>query len=38
MMSDDERLIRWHVVVHYRTENGAIDVEHNQRSSRNCTT
>jgi hypothetical protein len=27
-MSDDERLIRWHAVVHYRTENGAPEVEH----------
>jgi hypothetical protein len=27
-MSGYERLIRWHAVVHYRTENGAIDVEH----------
>ena len=28
MMSDDELLIRWHAVVHYRTENGTLDVEH----------
>jgi hypothetical protein len=27
-MSDDERRIRWHAVVHYRTENGAPEVEH----------
>lgn len=27
-MSDDERLIRWHAVVHYRTENGTPEVEH----------
>ena len=27
-MSGDERLIRWRAVVHYRTENGVLDVEH----------
>lgn len=27
-MSDDGRLIRWHAVVHYRTENGTSEVEH----------
>jgi hypothetical protein len=27
-MSDDDRLIRWHAVVHYRTENGVLDDEH----------
>ena len=27
-MSVDDRLIRWHAVVHYRTENGVLDDEH----------
>jgi hypothetical protein len=27
-MSEDERPIRWHAVVHYRTDDGTIDVEH----------
>jgi hypothetical protein len=37
-VSDDGRLIRWHAVVHYQTENRELDIEHDLEELANCTT